>query len=78
VRTFFTGAFHGARQFNWVIGVLLLLVVLAANFTGYLLPWDQLSYWAITIVTGMLGYAPAIGSGLTRLARGGADIGGAT
>jgi quinol-cytochrome oxidoreductase complex cytochrome b subunit len=78
LRTFFTGAFHGARQFNWVIGVLLLLVVLAANFTGYLLPWDQLSYWAITIVTGMLGYAPAIGSGLTRLARGGADIGGAT
>jgi quinol-cytochrome oxidoreductase complex cytochrome b subunit len=78
LRTFFTGAFHGARQFNWVIGVLLLLVVLAANFTGYLLPWDQLSFWAITIVTGMLGYVPMIGEGLTRLARGGADIGSAT
>ncbi len=78
LRTFFTGAFHGARQFNWVIGVFLLLLVLAANFTGYLLPWDQLSYWAITIVTGMLGYVPLIGDGLTRLARGGPDIGTAT
>jgi quinol-cytochrome oxidoreductase complex cytochrome b subunit len=78
LRTFFTGAFHGTRQFNWVIGVLLLLVVLAANFTGYLLPWDQLSFWAITIVTGMLGYVPLIGDGLIRLARGGAEIGGAT
>jgi quinol-cytochrome oxidoreductase complex cytochrome b subunit len=78
LRTFFTGAFHGARQFNWVIGVLLLLVVLAANFTGYLLPWDQLSYWAITIVTGMLGYVPLIGEGLRQLARGGTEIGSAT
>ncbi|MBT8461626.1 MAG: cytochrome b N-terminal domain-containing protein [Gemmatimonadetes bacterium] len=78
LRTFFTGAFHGTRQFNWVIGVLLLLVVLAANFTGYLLPWDQLSFWAITIVTGMLGYVPWIGDGLIRLARGGAEIGSAT
>ncbi len=78
LRTFFTGAFHGARQFNWVIGIFLLLVVLAANFTGYLLPWDQLSYWAITIVTGMLGYVPLVGDGLTRLARGGVDIGSAT
>ncbi len=78
LRTFFTGAFHGARQFNWVIGVLLLIVVLAANFTGYLLPWDQLSFWAITIVTGMLGYLPVIGEGVIRLARGGTEIGSAT
>ncbi len=78
LRTFFTGAFHGARQFNWVLGVLLLLAVLAANFTGYLLPWDQLSFWAITIVTGMLGYVPLIGDGLVRVARGGTEIGGAT
>lgn len=78
LRAFFTGAFHGARQFNWVIGTLLLLVVLAANFTGYLLPWDQLSYWAITIVTAMLGYVPAIGGGLRQIARGGSEIGSAT
>lgn len=78
LRTFFTGAFHGVRQFNWVIGTLLLLLVLAANFTGYLLPWDQLSYWAITIVTGMLSYFPGIGGWLQRVARGGQEIGGAT
>jgi quinol-cytochrome oxidoreductase complex cytochrome b subunit len=78
LRTFFTGAFHDARQFNWVIGVLLLLVVLAANFTGYLLPWDQLSYWAITIVTGMLSYVPLLGDALVRLARGGSEIGAPT
>lgn len=61
LRVFLTGAFRGARQFNWIIGLLLLLGVLAANFTGYLLPWDQLSYWAITICTGMLSYVPGIG-----------------
>ena len=64
LRVFFTGAFHGPRQFNWVIGLSLLLVVLASNFTGYLLPWDQLSYWAVTICTGMLGYVPWLGEWL--------------
>lgn len=78
LRTFFTGAFHGSRQFNWVIGVVLLLGVVAANFTGYLLPWDQLSYWAITIVTGMLGYVPLAGEWLQQAARAGTEIGAST
>jgi quinol-cytochrome oxidoreductase complex cytochrome b subunit len=78
LRTFFTGAFHGVRQFNWVIGVALLLGVVAANFTGYLLPWDQLSYWAITIVTGMLGYVPLAGEWLQQAARAGTEIGAST
>ncbi|MCL7966086.1 MAG: cytochrome b N-terminal domain-containing protein [marine benthic group bacterium] len=78
LRTFFTGAFHGTRQFNWVIGIVLLLGVVAANFTGYLLPWDQLSYWAITIVTGMLGYVPLVGEWLQRAARAGTEIGAST
>jgi len=78
LRTFFTGAFHGPRQFNWVIGVLLLLGVVGSNFTGYLLPWDQLSYWAITIVTGMLGYVPLAGEWLQSTARAGTEIGAAT
>jgi quinol-cytochrome oxidoreductase complex cytochrome b subunit len=77
-RVFFTGGYHGPRQFNWVIGVTLLLVVLANAFTGYLLPWDQLSYWAITISTGMLAYVPVFGAWLQQVARGGSDIGATT
>jgi quinol-cytochrome oxidoreductase complex cytochrome b subunit len=75
LRVFFTSAFHGPRQFNWVIGLLLLCCAMAANFTGYLLPWDQLSYWAITIVTGMLAYVPLAGPWLQELARGGEELG---
>lgn len=48
-RVFYTAAYREPRQFNWVIGMLLLAVTLGLSFTGYLLPWDQLSYWAITI-----------------------------
>jgi len=74
LRVYLTGGYHGSRRFNWVIGIGLLLLVLAANFTGYLLPWDQLSYWAVTISTAMLGYVPAIGGWLQQLARGGSEI----
>ncbi len=75
IRVFFSGAFHSPRQFNWVIGLALFLLVLGSNFTGYLLPWDQLAFWAVTICTGMLEYIPGIGLGLQRLVRGGSDIG---
>jgi quinol-cytochrome oxidoreductase complex cytochrome b subunit len=78
LRVFFTGAFHPPRQFNWVIGLGLLLGVLAANFTGYLLPWDQLAYWAITISTGMLEYTPLLGRWARDTVRGGPEIGQAT
>ncbi len=78
LRVFFTGGFHGPRRFNWVLGLGLLAAVLAANFTGYLLPWDQLAYWAVTICTGMLGYVPWIGGWLQSMARGGTEIGSAT
>jgi quinol-cytochrome oxidoreductase complex cytochrome b subunit len=74
LRVYLTGGYHSPRQFNWVIGLCLLLFVLVANFTGYLLPWDQLSYWAITISTAMLAYVPWIGEWLQLLARGGAEI----
>lgn len=77
-RVFLTGGFHGPRQFNWVIGSILLLCVLASNFTGYLLPWDQLSYWAVTISTGMLTYIPGGGTLLQRVVLGGPEIGSQT
>ena len=75
LRVFFTGGFHDRRRFNWLIGLGLFGLVLAANFTGYLLPWDQLSYWAITICTGMIEYVPWLGPGLQTWVRGGAEIG---
>jgi quinol-cytochrome oxidoreductase complex cytochrome b subunit len=78
LRVYFTGAYHAPRQFNWVIGLALLFCVLTANFTGYLLPWDQLSYWAITICTGMIGYVPGVGEWLQGVIRGGPEIGRAT
>ena len=60
-RVFLTGAYKKPREFNWVIGVLLLLVTLFLSFTGYLLPWDQLAFWAITVGTSIAAYAPVIG-----------------
>jgi quinol-cytochrome oxidoreductase complex cytochrome b subunit len=78
LRVYFTGAYYAPRRLNWVIGLALLLCIVMANFTGYLLPWDQLSYWATTIVTGMIEYVPGIGGWLRNVIRGGRDIGSAT
>ena len=50
-RVFYTAAYKKGRSFNWVLGILLLILTLLLGFTGYLLPWDQLAYWAITIAT---------------------------
>ena len=60
-RVFLTGAYKKPREFNWVLGVMLLLVTLFLSFTGYLLPWDQLAFWAITVGTSIAAYAPLIG-----------------
>lgn len=78
LRVFFTGAFHHARRLNWVIGLVLFFLVLFSNFSGYLLPWDQLAFWAITICTSMLGYIPVLGIRLQEVMRGGEEVGPAT
>ncbi len=78
LRVVLTGAFGTGRRLNWIIGLTLLCLLLASNFTGYLLPWDQLAYWAVTICTSMLGYIPLCGPWLQELFRGGAEIGPAT
>jgi quinol-cytochrome oxidoreductase complex cytochrome b subunit len=74
-RVFFTGAYKPPREFNWVVGVLLLLLTLALSFTGYLLPWDQLAFWAITVGTSIVAYAPFLGERLRYLLLGGYEIG---
>lgn len=78
LRVFFTAGFAPPREFNWAMGIGLLLLVMAANFTGYLLPWDQLAYWAVTVGTSLLDYIPLIGAPLTRLLLGGPEVGAAT
>lgn len=74
-RVFFTGGYKRPRQFNWVVGVGLLVLTLGLSFTGYLLPWDQLSYWAITVGSSIVGYAPWIGDSIKYLLLGGHTIG---
>ncbi len=73
---FYTGAYKPPREFNWVMGVLLLFFTLFLSFTGYLLPWDQLSYWAVTVGTSMIKAFPVIGAeGPLSLVDSGSDIG---
>ena len=64
LRVFFTGAYRDVRKMNWLFGLLLLLLIVLLNFTGYLLPWDQLAYWAITVSTNIIGYLPLFGESL--------------
>jgi quinol-cytochrome oxidoreductase complex cytochrome b subunit len=75
LRTFLSAAFITPRRWNWVIGMILFLLVVFANFTGYLLPWDQLSYWAVTVSTSMLDYFPLVGKSLNNMIRGGVEVG---
>jgi len=60
-RVFMTGSYKPPREFNWVVGVVLLLLTFLLSFTGYLLPWDQLGYWAATVGTNMAGATPLLG-----------------
>ena len=77
-RVFLTGAYHGRRRTNWHLGLGIIFFVLMSGFTGYLLPWDQTAYWAITICTEMLGQVPGIGPAMQGIVLGGTEIGPAT
>jgi cytochrome b-561 len=77
-RVFFTGAYQGSRRLNWLVGIVLLLATLLLSFTGYLLPWDQLAYWAVTVGTNIAREAPAVGPSIRFLLLGGTEIGQAT
>ena len=61
LRVFMTGAYKPPREFNWTIGVILLVLTLLLSFTGYLLPWDQLAMWAITVGSNMAAAHPGVG-----------------
>ena len=72
---FYRGGYRPPHEFNWVIGVVLLLVTLFLSYTGYLLPWDQLAFWAITVGTNIISYIPLLGHPIRFLLLGGHQIG---
>src|SRR3978361_1929685 len=74
-RVFYPGASQPPSEFNWVIGVVLLMLTLLLSFTGYLLPWDQLSLWAVAVGTNMMGYTPVMGPEVRFVLLGGVEIG---
>lgn len=75
LRVFYSGAFKPPREFNWVVGIHLFLLTLLLSYTGYLLPWDQLSFWGVTVGTNIMESVPWVGKGLQFLLLGGRRVG---
>ena len=73
-KVFYRGAYRPPREFNWVIGVVLLLVTLLLSYTGYLLPWDQLAYWAVTVGSNIASAVPLMGAKIRFLLLGGTAV----
>jgi quinol-cytochrome oxidoreductase complex cytochrome b subunit len=78
LRTFFLGTYKFPRELTWLTGSVLLLGVLVMGFSGYLLPWNQRSYWASSVGTAVIGAPPIVGLLLLRIVRGGGEIGAVT
>ncbi len=77
-RTYVTGSYKKPRQFTWLTGMILLCLTLVLSFSGYLLPWDQLAYWAVTVAVSAAEAAPgpaALGQNINLIARGAPSIG---
>jgi quinol-cytochrome oxidoreductase complex cytochrome b subunit len=77
-RVFYHGAYKPPREFNWVVGVILLFLTLFLSFSGYLLPWDQLALWAVTVGTNMAGFSPVIGDQVKFALLAGVEVSGST
>jgi len=73
-KVFYRGAYRTPREFNWVVGVVLLLITLFLSYTGYLLPWDQLAFWAITVGSNLISAVPLFGSRIRFLLLGGHTV----
>ncbi len=76
LRVFYTGSYRPPKEFNWVIGVILLVVTILLSYTGYLLPWDQLSFWGISVGTNMIRAIPfGLGKSISFILLGGHIVG---
>ena len=78
LRVYFMGSYKAPRELTWMVGVGLLVLTLAMGFTGYLLPWDERSYWATTVGLRIAAAAPGVGPMIAKLLRGGDEIGART
>ncbi len=78
IRVYFMAAYKKPRELNWVVGISLLLITTTFGFSGYLLPWDQLAFWATKIGTGIAGSIPIAGVYISLILVGGNDIGAET
>ena len=74
LRIIFYGSYKYPREVTWFTGVILLIIVIAFGFTGYLLPWDQRAFWATTVGTKIAGTPPLIGDSILRIIRGGEEL----
>jgi len=73
-KVFYRGAYRPPREFNWVVGVVLLILTLLLSYTGYLLPWDQLAFWAITVGSNIMSSVPLLGAKMRFLMLGGNTV----
>jgi len=77
-RVYLTGGFKKPRELTWVTGVVLAVITVTFGVTGYSLPWDQVGYWAVKIVSGVPAAIPVVGDQIVELMRGSASVGQAT
>ncbi|SMO65600.1 Cytochrome b subunit of the bc complex [Saccharicrinis carchari] len=78
IRTYYSQAIYKKRAENWIYGLILMFMVIVSSFTGYLLPWDQLAYWAVTVITQIIEYVPFVGHPLANMVRGSTVVDGNT
>jgi len=78
MKVLITGAYKPPRELHWISGFALLLMTLLMCISGYLLPWTQLSFWAVTVLTNSFAVIPLVGDDLVQLVRGGSSVTGAT
>lgn len=78
LRVYYSQAIYQKRAQNWIFGLILFFLLITSNFTGYLLPWDQLSYWAVTVITQIIEYIPLIGKPFADTIRSGDTVNGNT
>jgi cytochrome b6 len=77
-RVYLTGGFKKPRELTWIVGVIMATLTVSFGVTGYSLPWDQVGYWAVKIVSGVPAAIPVVGDQMVELLRGGAAVGQST